>query len=115
MMLTIRHVHLHSSAALDAHVEGRLIELGEAMQIEEVRVVLAFHAERSPAYAAALHVAVAGVDLTFEGSGPTAELAFDRGLAKLSQQVRARLLNRAQRRSRHRKQAANFRVGRRAR
>ncbi len=111
MKLTIRHRHLRSFHALDTMVEDRLFALAEIGRIDDACVTLERRSEESPAYRAEVRIAVPGPDLSAEAVDHTVAHAFRRAATELERKLRER----ARRRDRTRRGAAEFRTGRRGR
>jgi ribosome-associated translation inhibitor RaiA len=115
MKITIRHHLLRSRHDLDAIVEERLLTLAQTNPLEEARVALEYRAGASPAFRAEISVSVPGPDLRAEAVDHTVHGAAQRALAELEGKLRERTLRRERRKSRHRKNPAGFRIGRRSR
>jgi ribosome-associated translation inhibitor RaiA len=115
MKITIRHHLLRSRHDLDVMVEERLLALAQTNPLEDARVSLEYRAEESPAFRAEVCVSVPGPDLRVEAVDHTVRSAAQRALAELEGKLRERTLRRERRKSRHRKNPAGFRIGRRSR
>ena len=115
MMLSIRYLHFSSTPALDALLENGFLALGNATRIDEAMVTVTHRPEESPAYRAAMVVAVPGPDFRIDVVDHTPEQVVRRALATLETRMRQRHMRRARQRITDRKHDANFRVGRRSR
>jgi hypothetical protein len=115
MRITIRHHLLHSRHDLDALVEEQLLALARTTRIEDASVLLEQRAEKSPAFRAEVCVTIPGPDLRAEAVDHTVANAVRRALALLKAKLAERAFRRERRTSRHRKNPADFRMGRRSR
>jgi len=115
MKITIRHRLLRSRHDLDSLVEERLLALARIARIEEASVLLEQRAEKSPAFRAEVCVMIPGPDLRAEAVDHTLANAVRRALALLKAKLDERAFRRERRASRHRKNPADFRMGRRSR
>lgn len=101
MKLTIRNRHLPPTNAIDGVIETRLINLTQAVQIEEAVVLVEHRRESSPPYRVELHLAVPGPDLRAERIDHTPMQAFTRALDEIERKLRERTARRSSRPATH--------------
>ena len=90
MILSIRYRDLCPPASLDETIEELFLPLGELCRVDRAEVVIEYRAEESPAYAAKVHMEVAGPDLSVEIVDHTPENAYCRAVEELDRRLKDR-------------------------
>lgn len=96
MKLTLRHLGIRSTDALDSWIERQVLSLRSAMRIDEAVLHLRHSRETSPAYRVDAHLVTPGLDVMAEASDHTLRAA----LQKLLRQLRSKIDQRDRKRLR---------------
>ena len=97
MKLSLQHIHIRSSDAVDTLIEERVIALQPRLQIDEANVRLEHRQETSPAFRVQVQLVTPGADLLVEGRDHTIRSAMDKAMAELEQKITSRWFQRSQR------------------
>jgi ribosome-associated translation inhibitor RaiA len=111
MKLMIKHRRVRSTHELDAVIEEQLIGLGTRLQVEQAVVALAHHPDKSPPFAADIHIATPGPDLRVEAVDHTLPAAFDKAIGQIRRRLDARDQRRTSRLRSRRQKTALYRSG----
>jgi ribosome-associated translation inhibitor RaiA len=111
MKLTLKHVNIRSTNALDSWVEKQILALGEARQVDEANIELSHHADDSPAYEARVHLVTPGPDIFAEARDHTIRAAFKKVSAQLHKGIATRAARPAERARTRRSAPVNGRGG----
>ena len=90
MILTIQHVNVKSTDAIDRLIEDQILELQPRLVIEEARVRLEKRREESPAYRVAIKIVTPGPDLMLEGADHTLRAAIAKVMNEFDQKLNER-------------------------
>lgn len=97
MKLTLQHLSIRSTDALDSWVEEQIFALREWLRIDEANVRLVHRPGASPAYQVRVHLVTPGPDLIAEGCDHTLQAAFAKMLAQIHTQITTRATKRLRR------------------
>jgi len=97
MKLTVQHVFVRSTDALDSLVEDRILRLSEGLVIQEARVRLEKLREESPRFSARVHLVTPGPDLHAEARDHTLVAAIEKVMAELEHRIGGRPARRIRR------------------
>ena len=101
MKLTLQHIFIRSTNALDSWVEGQIFSLQPGLQIDEATVRLVHRRELSPAYQVHVHLVTPGPDVFAEGNDHTLRAAFEKVMRQLREKIAQRARKRSQRLKSH--------------
>jgi len=90
MKLTLKHIHVRSTDALDSWVEEQILSLQPVLQIDEANVTLAHDLEASPAFVVKVHLVTPGPDVTAEACDHTFQAAFQKVMVGLRGKISSR-------------------------
>jgi len=90
MMLTVQHLSVRSTNALDSWIERQIFALLPALAIEEARVRLVRRRATSPAFEVKVHLVTPGPDVFAEGRDHTLRAALDKVMARLRAKIAGR-------------------------
>jgi ribosome-associated translation inhibitor RaiA len=97
MNLTLQHLSIRSTNALDSWIEKQIFSLQPKLQIDEANVRLVRQPEASPAYRVHVHLVTPGPDVFAEGNDHTLRAAFAKVMAQLRNQITGRAAKRENR------------------
>lgn len=97
MKVTVQHVFVRSTDAVDSLVEDRILELSRGIEIEEARVRLEHQRESSPAFRARVHLVTPGPDVHAEARDHTLAAAIEKVMAELERRIHGRSARRMRR------------------
>lgn len=83
MKLTLQHLNVRSTHALDSWIEKQIFALQPRLAIEEARVRLTRRREASPPYEVNVHLVTPGPDVFAEGRDHTLRAAVSKVMAQL--------------------------------
>jgi ribosome-associated translation inhibitor RaiA len=101
MKLTLQHMNVRSTNALDSWVEEQIISLQPALQIEEAVISLTHDRDASPAFQVKAHLITPGPDVFAEGCDHTLQAAFIKLMESLRAKIGDRATNREKRQKNH--------------
>lgn len=94
MKLTLQHLSIRSTNALDSWIEKQIFSLQSTLRIDEANVRLVRQPEASPAYRVHVHLVTPGPDVFAEGNDHTLQAA----CAKVMTQLRSKITGRTAKR-----------------
>lgn len=97
MRMTLKHIGIRSTEALDTWVEKRMMSLRNALRIDEAVVRLRREQGLSPAYRVDAHLVTPGLDVMAEASDHTLPAAFEKLIFQLRSKIDSRDRKRLQR------------------
>ena len=97
MKLTLQHISIRSTNALDSWVENQILALQPRLQIDEANVRLACLHEASPPFQVRVHLVTPGPDVFAEGADYTLRAAFAKVMEQLHDKITSRAAKRLQR------------------
>ena len=97
MKLTLQHLCIRSTNALDSWIEKQSFSLQPALRIDEANVRLVRQPEASPAYRVHVHLVTPGPDVFAEGNDHTLQAAFAKVMAQLRYKITGRAAKRMHR------------------
>ena len=97
MRLTLQHLSIRSTNAVDAWIEKQIFSLQTRLQIDEATVRLVRRPEASPAYRVDVHLVTPGPDVFAEGHDHTLRAAFAKVMAQLREKLNGRAAKRLHR------------------
>ena len=97
MKLTLQHISIRSTNALDAWIEDQIFSLQPRLQIDEANVRLAHRREASPPYHVQVHLVTPGPDVFAEGNDHTLRAAVGKVMRELGEKITGRSRKREQR------------------
>lgn len=97
MKLTLQHLSIRSTNALDTWIEKQIFSLQPTLRIDEANVRLVHEAESSPAYRVHVHLVTPGQDVFAEGNDHTIQAAFAKVMAQLRSKIAGRTAKRVNR------------------
>lgn len=87
MKLTLQHLSIRSTNALDSWIEKQIFSLQPTLRIDEANVRLVRQTEASPAYSVHVHLVTPGPDVFAEGSDHTLQAAFMKVMTQLRNKI----------------------------
>lgn len=112
MKMTLQHIHVPSTDAVDTLIEKGVFALQPKVQIDEAKVRVEWKQGDSPAFRASVHLVTPGPDIEAEGRDHSLRAAVAKMFKALREKVDARCLKRASRKKESLKRPAG-REGRR--
>lgn len=97
MKMTLQHVHVPSTDAMDTLIEKGVFALQPLIQIDEAIVRVEWNEGQSPAFKAHAHLVTPGPDVEAEGTDHSLRAAVSKMFKALRAKVDARCLKRATR------------------
>lgn len=97
MKLTVQHVRVRSTDELDSLIEEGILALQPRLRIEEAKIRLACHHEKSPAYSVNVHLVTPGPDIVAESRDHTLPAAIRKAIMELETRIGGRALKRRRR------------------
>ncbi len=97
MKLTLQHIFIRSTNALDSWIENQIFSLQPRLQIDEATVRLAHQHGVSPPYHVRVHLVTPGPDVFAEGNDHTLQAAFEKVMRQLHEKITQRVQKRLQR------------------
>lgn len=97
MKLTLQHLSIRSTDALDTWIEKQIFLLQPTLRIDEANVRLVRQPEASPAYRVHVHLVTPGPDVFAEGNDHTLRAAFAKVMAQLRSKISGRTAKRVNR------------------
>jgi ribosome-associated translation inhibitor RaiA len=91
MKLTLQHLSIRPTHALDSWVEKQIVSLQPRLRIDQALVRLVRHRESSPPYRVQIHLVTPGPDVVAEGHDHTLQAAFNKVMAQLRNKITSRL------------------------
>jgi len=91
MKLTLQHLSIRSTQALDSWVEKQIVSLQPRLRIDQALVRLVRHRESSPPYRVQVHLVTPGPDVVAEGHDHTLQAAFNKVMVQLRNKITSRL------------------------
>lgn len=95
MKMTLQHVHVPSTDAMDTLIEKGVFALQPRVHIDEAIVRVEWNEGQSPAFKAHVHLVTPGPDLEAEGMDHSLRAAVSKMFKALRAKVDARCLKRA--------------------
>lgn len=97
MKLTLQHLSIRSTNALDSWIEKQIFSLQPTLRIDEANVRLVRQLEASPAYRVHVHLVTPGPDVFAEGNDHTLQAAFTKVMTQLRSKITGRTAKRVNR------------------
>jgi ribosome-associated translation inhibitor RaiA len=97
MNITVNRLGVLVSKYPDRWIAARLARIAAQRQVDEAKVRMIRHRDRSPACEVSIHLVTPGPDLFATGSDHTMMAAFDKALAGLDSTLAARAAKRVRR------------------
>lgn len=97
MKITVNRLGVVVSKYPDRWIAARLAGIAAMRQVDEAKVRIIRHRDRSPACEVSIHLVTPGPDLFSTGCDPTMMAAFDKALAGLGNTLAERSAKRARR------------------
>lgn len=97
MKMTLKHISIRSTNALDSWIEKQIFSLQPQLQIDEANVRISHLHEASPPYQVHVHLVTPGPNVFAEANDHTLQAAFAKVMSQLRDKITHRSTKRLQR------------------